>query len=152
MVRTIIWELELDMMGWLIRLNLSEPPSNPIRAKMKCSKSCDNFSCHVTDCSVTRIPSLSITGCCQQVCGCIGVGFLKLCTSVVGIFHNHSQQGSIDCLNSVLTYFNCISVKKTKQKNFTFQMTKVRLEFNFGGYMCLIRNVKSDTSTFHVWP
>ena len=46
-----------DMTNRLIRLGLSNHLSKPVRAKVKCCESHDCFSCQVTDCSATRIPS-----------------------------------------------------------------------------------------------
>ena len=42
---------------------LADCPSSPVKAKVECCESHDVFSCQVTDCSATRIPSSSIMGC-----------------------------------------------------------------------------------------
>ena len=52
-----------DMTSRLIGSDLSNQQSSPVRAKVECCKSHNLFSCHVTDCSATRISSSSIMGC-----------------------------------------------------------------------------------------
>ena len=50
------------MTSQLIESDLSNHPSSPVRARVKCCKSRDIFGCQIKDCSATRIPSLSIMG------------------------------------------------------------------------------------------
>ena len=45
--------------SWLIGLGLSNHPSSPVKAKVECCKSHGQ----VSNCTATRIPSSSITGC-----------------------------------------------------------------------------------------
>ena len=54
--------LGFDITCWMIGLGSSSHSSNSIRAKMKCCKSHDYFSCWVTNCLATRIQSSRITG------------------------------------------------------------------------------------------
>ena len=51
-----------DMTSRLSGSGLSDCPSSPVRAKVECCESHDLFSCQVTDCSATRIPSSSLMG------------------------------------------------------------------------------------------
>ena len=76
----LIWiftqiQKKADMTSWMIRLDLSDSPSSPVRAKVECCESRDFYRCQVTDCSATRILPSSITGCHPQPTGSIiGLG------------------------------------------------------------------------------
>ena len=81
-----------DMTSRLIGSGLSNRPSSPVRAKVKCCKSHDLFGCQIKDCSAIRIPSLSITGRHPWPTGSfIGFFFLPLCRGAVGVFYSPIQ-------------------------------------------------------------
>ena len=60
MVRTIIQMLEHDMTSQLIGSDFFNFLSNPVRAKVECWRSHNDFGCKATDCLATRVPSSSI--------------------------------------------------------------------------------------------
>ena len=49
------------MASILIGSSLNDRSSSPVRSKVKCCRLRDHFSCRVTNCSATKIPSASIT-------------------------------------------------------------------------------------------
>ena len=96
-------EAGLDMTSWLIRLSLSDHPSSPVGVEVECCKSCGHLGNWVTDCSATRIPSQSITGCHSQQTGVLlEGGVLPFNWGTVSIFYRPSRQsGLIICLHTV---------------------------------------------------
>ena len=66
MVGTIVLGLGLDMTSWLIQTNLFNCLYSPVRTKAECYRSHDHFSCHMMNCSATRILSSSIIVCLPQ--------------------------------------------------------------------------------------
>ena len=96
----------------LIRLDLFDHLSSPVRAKMKCCKSHDLFSCQIKDCSATRIPFLSITGCHPWPTGSLIVFY-----SSAEVQSAYSTAPADWAEFSMSTQFNC-------QKHFYFKLFK----------------------------
>ena len=87
------------MTSRLIASNLFDRPFSPVRAKVKCCRSREHFTCCATGYSVTRIPSSSSTSRHPRpTCGLAsGGGLLRLCRSTVGVFYS----SSIDLMSRV---------------------------------------------------
>ena len=85
---------------------------SPVKANVECCKLRDHFSCPETDCSVTRIPSMSITGHYSRPKGGLVMqgGVLLICRRALNVLGIRSRLGAAIRLSNFLHFLEIFKI------------------------------------------